>query len=300
MSQNSNNPFKGLGVALITPYKNDGEVDYDALRKLVSRQVEKGADFLCVLGTTAETPTLSEEEKANIREVVVDEVKGRVPLLVGVGGNNTRKTCEFLQTTNLNGYQGVLVVCPFYNKPSQEGLFQHFVAVSAATPLPVVIYNIPGRTGVNLEGDTLLRIVESCPNVIAIKEAAGKLEQLVHYISLCPDKLSVLCGDDALAFEAVKAGAAGVISVVGNAFPYTFSSMLHAIENEDYKRARQINSRLLVLYDLLMRDGNPSGIKCLLSLFGLVENRLRLPLVPVSASTHKNIETFAKLMPIDE
>ncbi|MBR1889077.1 MAG: 4-hydroxy-tetrahydrodipicolinate synthase [Alloprevotella sp.] len=293
MNQPYINPFRGFGVALVTPFKENGEVDYDALRRLVEMQVENGVDFLCVLGTTAETPTLSRQERLAIRQTVVLATDHRIPLLLGAGGNNTQAICDELESDDLEGFQGVLIVCPFYNKPSQEGLFQHFMAISRASHLPIVIYNIPGRTGVNLDEKTLCRIVESAPNVVAIKEAAGKLEQIDRFVKATPPRFEVLCGDDALAYDALKDGATGVISVVGNAYPKLFGEMVHQTIKRNYIVAERINQQLQDFYKLMMLEGNPAGIKCLLKKLGLSENKLRLPLVPVSPLTSSLIDLAA-------
>lgn len=294
MCKTDSNPFNGFGVALTTPFKETGDVDYEALQKHVEMLCQNGADFLCVLGTTAETPTLSDEEKRKVRKTVADTVKGRIPLLVGAGGNHTQAICHELEQDRFDGYQGILIVCPFYNKPTQEGLFQHFMAVNRASHLPIVIYNIPGRTGVNLETKTLCRIIEKCPNVVAIKEAAGKLSQIEEFVRSTPAQFCVLCGDDGLALDALKSGAKGVISVVGNAYPKAFGQMVHRAIEGDLAAAGQLDTRMQPLYRLMMADGNPAGIKCLLSKLMPTANRLRLPLVPVSQAVENEIEAFCR------
>ena len=213
------NIFKGLGIALITPFKENGAVDYEALKRLVIYQLDNGADFFCILATTGETPTLTSEEKLTIKNLVVDLVQARVPILMGCGGNNTAAVVEELRTGDFKGIDGVLSVCPYYNKPSQEGLYQHFKAIAAATELPVVLYNVPGRTGINMKAETTVRLARDCHNIVAIKEASGNLEQVDEIIKNKPRDFDVISGDDALTFPMVSCGAVGVISVIGNAFP---------------------------------------------------------------------------------
>lgn len=287
------NPFKGFGVALATPFREDYSVDFDALKSLAETVIADGADFLCVLGTTAETPTLSEAEKREVMKTVVAQVAGRVPLLLGAGGNNTAAVCDYLRTADLTGFQGVLIVCPFYNKPSQEGLFQHFRAVSEASPLPVVLYNVPGRTGCNLMPQTTLRIARECPNVVAVKEASGRITQASEILSALPDGFEVISGDDGITFEMLSAGAAGVISVIGNAYPRAFAEMTHLTIGGKTAEGREWHMRLRQLYPLMAIDGNPAGVKCLLAAQGRVRNVLRLPLVPASAETERKIREFA-------
>ena len=213
------NIFKGLGIALITPFKTDGAVDYEALMRLLDYQLDNGADFFCILATTGETPTLSREEKQKIKDLVVEKVRGRVPILMGCGGYNTAEVVRELQTGDFRGINGILSVCPYYNKPSQEGLYQHFKAIAAATSLPVVLYNVPGRTGVNLKAETTVRLARDCKNIVAIKEASGNLEQVDEIIKNKPRDFDVISGDDSLTFPMVSCGAVGVISVIGNALP---------------------------------------------------------------------------------
>lgn len=286
------NPFKGLGVALATPFKQDGTIDHPALESLVEAQISGGIDFLCVLGTTAETPCLNEEEKQSVIDTVSRTNHGRVPMLLGAGGNNTQAVCASLKRMDLSAFEGVLIVCPFYNKPSQEGLYQHFHAVSEASPVPVVLYNVPGRTGVNLEADTTLRIAHDCPNVVAVKEASGKIAQIEQIIDHAPEGFEVLSGDDAITFELLTLGATGVISVVGNAYPEAFGQMVHCALQHDYNTSLAIHRNLCECFRLLSADGNPSGIKALLSVQGKAQNVLRLPLVPARAETLKALAEF--------
>lgn len=278
-----------MGVALATPFLTDGTIDFKALEKLIDGIITGGADFICVLGTTAETPTLTADEKAAVMRTAVAVTAGRVPLLLGAGGNNTRQVCEELQHTDLTGFQGVLIVCPYYNKPSQEGLYQHFMAVGKASPLPVVLYNVPGRTGVNMEAATTLRIARDCENIVAVKEASGKIGQIEDIIKDAPEGFEVLSGDDAITYELLTLGAVGVISVVGNAYPAEFSEMVHLTMQGINAEALKLHRRFGDLYKLMSVDGNPAGIKCLLSVQGKAENTLHLPVVSVRTETEEKI-----------
>ena len=245
------NIFKGLGIALVTPFKQDGSVDYEALLRLVEYQLDNGADFFCILATTGETPTLTADEKKRIKDLVVDKVQARVPILMGCGGNNTAAVVEELKNGDFKGIDGILSVCPYYNKPSQEGLYQHFKAIAAATQLPVVLYNVPGRTGVNLKAETTVRLARDCQNIVAIKEASGNLEQVDEIIKNTPADFDVISGDDSLTFPMVSCGAVGVISVIGNALPKEFSKMIRLQMRGEYDPARKIHHRFTDLFSLL-------------------------------------------------
>lgn len=286
------NPFRGLGIALVTPFTASGKVDYEALERLAEEQIQAGADFLCVLGTTAETPCLEASEKKAIVETVVRLNAGRVPILLGAGGNHTAQVVANVSTDCPDGIDGVLIVAPYYNKPSQEGLYRHFKAVSDASRLPVVLYNVPGRTGVNITAATTLRIARECPNVVAVKEASGNIAQIEEIIDHAPAGFEVLSGDDAITFELLTLGAKGVISVIGNAYPAQFSALVHAALQGDFNHALQIHRRLSKAYRLLSADGNPSGIKSLLAVQGKAANVLRLPLVPATAATYESLQDF--------
>lgn len=290
----AHNIFKGLGIALITPFTSDGSVDYDALKRIIDYQLDNGADFLCILATTGETPCLTKDEKSAIKTLVVNRVKGRVPILMGCGGNNTRAVVEEIRETDWLGVSGVLSVCPYYNKPSQEGLYRHFKAIAEASPLPVVLYNVPGRTGINLKAETTVQLAEDCENIIAIKEAGGSLEQVDEIIKNKPARFDVISGDDALTFPMIASGAAGVISVIGNALPKEFSRMIRLEFNGEYEAARKIHHRFTELYCLLFVDGNPAGVKALLHEMGMIENELRLPLVPTRITTMQKMAEILK------
>lgn len=288
------NIFKGLGIALITPFKSDHSVDYDSLKRLVEYQIQNGADFFCILATTGETPCLSFDEKQEIKNFVVELNHGRLPILMGCGGNNTAAIVEEVRTTNWSGIDGILSVCPYYNKPSQEGLYQHFKAIAAASPLPIVLYNVPGRTGINLKAETTLRLARDCENIVGIKEASGSLEQVDEIIKGKPSRFDVISGDDALTFPMIASGAAGVISVIGNALPKEFSRMIRYEFRGEYEPARKIHHRFTELYSLLFVDGNPAGVKALLHEMGFIENELRLPLVPTRITTMQKMAAILK------
>lgn len=292
------NIFKGLGIALVTPFTANGEVDYKTIVRLVEYQIQNGADFLCILATTGETPCLSTEEKENIKKLVVDTNRGRLPILMGCGGNNTRAVVEELKTADWTGIDGVLSVCPYYNKPSQEGLYQHFKAIAEASPLPVVLYNVPGRTGINMKSETTVRLARDCENIVAVKEASGSLEQVDEIIKNKPERFDVLSGDDALTFSMVASGAAGSISVVGNALPKEVSRMIRLEFKGEYEAARTIHHRFTELYSLLFVDGNPAGVKALLHEMGFIENVLRLPLVPTRITTLQKMTEILKTLKI--
>lgn len=278
-----------MGVALITPFKEDESVDYEALGRLVDYQLQNGTDYLVVLGTTAETPTLTEEEKKNIVDLVVTKVSGRIPIVLGLGGNCTRSIVEKLKNDNFDGIDAILSVVPYYNKPSQEGIYQHYKAIAEATTLPIVLYNVPGRTGVNMTAETTLRIAREFKNVIAVKEASGNITQMDDIIKNKPANFSVISGDDGITFPLITLGAVGVISVIGNAFPREFSRMVRLALAGDYNSARTIHHSFTELFNLLFVDGNPAGAKSMLNAMGFIENKLRLPLVPTRITTFEKI-----------
>lgn len=288
------NKFKGLGIALVTPFKSDGSIDYDALLRLLEYQIKNGADFLCIMGTTAETPCLSNEEKQTLKRLLVERVAGRVPILMGCGGNNTAAIVQELKTGDWRGIDGVLSVCPYYNKPSQEGLYQHFRAVAQASPVPVVLYNVPGRTGVNMNAETTLRLARDFDNVVAIKEASGNITQMDDIIKNKPPHFDVISGDDGITFPLITLGAVGVISVIGNALPAEFSRMVRLALRGDYDSARKIHHKFAELFKLLFVDGNPAGVKAMLHAMGMIENQLRLPLVPTRLTTMEKISAILK------
>ncbi len=281
--------LQGMGVALITPFKRDKSIDFDALAKLIEYQVKSGSDFLVVLGTTAETPTLSSQERKQIRTFVAERVAGRIPLVLGCGGNCTQNVIDELNSIDLTGYSAILSVVPFYNKPSQQGIYEHYAAIAKASPLPIILYNVPGRTGVNMTAETTLRLSNDFPNIIGIKEASGNITQMDDIIKHKKPEFMVISGDDGITFPLITLGAVGVISVIGNAFPREFSRMVRLALSGDYDAARLIHHRFTDLFSLLFVDGNPAGVKCVLNAMGFIENELRLPLVPTRITTYEKI-----------
>ena len=288
------NIFRGLGIALVTPFNEDGTIDFESLESIIEYQLSNGADFLCILATTGETPCLSSEEHYKVKQFVVKQVAGRVPLLMGCGGNNTAAVVEMCRTYDMSGIDGLLSVCPYYNKPSQEGLYQHFKAIANATKLPIVLYNVPGRTGINLKPETTCRLANDCDNIVAIKEASGSIEQVDEIIKNKPASFEVLSGDDAITFHMIATGAVGVISVIGNALPKEFSRMIRLEFNGEFGAAQKIHHKFTELYSLLFVDGNPAGVKALMSEMGLLKNVLRLPLVPTRLTTKQKISAVLK------
>ena len=290
--------LKGMGVALITPFKEDESVDYEALGRLVDFQLQNGTDYLVVLGTTAETPTLTEQEKKEIVSMVVSKVRGRIPVVLGVGGNCTRSVVEKLKHDNFDGIDAILSFVPYYNKPSQEGIYQHYKAISEATDLPIILYNVPGRTGVNMTAETTLRVARDFKNVVAVKEASGNITQMDDIIKNKPANFDVISGDDGITFPLITLGAVGVISVIGNAFPKEFSKMVRLALNGDYNNALTIHHRFTELIELLFVDGNPAGAKSILNAMGYIENKLRLPLVPTRITTFEKIRLVLRELSI--
>lgn len=281
-------------MAVVTPFTSAGAVDYPALKRLIRYQLDSGVDFLCILATTGETPCLTLDEKNKITELVKEENKGLVPILKYCGGNNTAAVIEEMKATDWSGIDGILSICPYYNKPSQEGLYQHFKAIASASPLPVVMYNVPGRTGVNMKAETTVRLAHDCENIVGVKEAAGSLEQVDEIIKGKPDRFDIISGDDALTFSMIASGAAGVISVIGNALPREFSRMIRLEFQGEYEAARRIHHMFTELYSLLFVDGNPAGVKALLNDMGYIENVLRLPLVPTTIKTKEKMADILK------
>ncbi|MCL2414189.1 MAG: 4-hydroxy-tetrahydrodipicolinate synthase [Bacteroidales bacterium] len=285
------NKLIGTGVALITPFKTDGSVDFEALKKVVNHVVVGGVDYVAALGTTSETSTLSQTERDAVVRTIVQEVDGRVPIIVGVGGNNTLECVEILETANFSGISGVLSVVPYYNKPTQEGLFQHFSSLANASPVPIILYNIPSRCGVNMTADTTLHLANQHFNVIAIKEASGDMGQVKDIIQRKSEDFLVISGDDATALQMVEMGGSGVISVLGNALPVQVSTMVRTALNGNFTWAKKELAEIEHLIPLLFAEGNPAGIKTMANMLGLCENELRLPLVKCSDSLQSQIQT---------
>ncbi|MCF6333270.1 MAG: 4-hydroxy-tetrahydrodipicolinate synthase [Draconibacterium sp.] len=287
--------FTGAGVALITPFTNNNQVDYKALENVIDNQVKGGMDFLVALGTTAETPTLSSEEKLNIVELIKEESNG-LPVVVGMGGNDTRTIIKQINKYNFNGVDGLLIVTPFYNKPSQEGMFIHYTEIAKASPVPIILYNVPSRTGVNLEAETVVRLAEASDKIIAIKEASGILSQITKIGKYTPNNFTVISGDDLLALPIMSIGGKGLISVLANALPEKVSSLVKNANGGKYSEALALHFKIIDLCQLIFKEGNPGGIKALMNYQGIIENVLRSPLHKITKTTYNEIkEAFLKL-----
>lgn len=284
--------FRGLGVAMVTPFRSNYDIDYPALDKLIDFLLGNGVNYLVVQGTTAETATLTDSEKHQLAHYVVKKVNGRVPLVLGIGGNDTRKVIDAYQKFDLTGFHAILSVTPYYNKPTQKGLYLHFKTIAESTQLPMIVYNVPGRTGVNMTADTTLKLAhEFQGKIIAVKEASGNLTQMAYILRDRPSGFLVLSGDDGLTLPQVSMGADGVISVVGNCAPAQFSRMVNLALQGNFTDAAKIHLELIELIDLLFVEGNPGGVKAALSALGIIENVLRLPLAPVSDATYEKIRS---------
>ncbi len=289
--------LQGTGVALVTPFKADGEVDVAALERLVHFQVENGTDYLVVLGTTAETPTLSTEEKELVKKTVRRANNGRLPMVLGVGGNHTQAIVEQVRGVSAQDYVAILSVTPYYNKPSQEGLYQHYKAVAAATELPILLYNVPSRTGVNMDYRTTLRLAQEVPNIIGVKEASGNIVQIMHLLQGRPEGFLVISGDDATALPTVLLGGDGTISVLGQAFPKRYSQMIRQGLEGKNQEANAIQYQLLEAMELVFKEGNPVGIKALLSLLELLDTpQVRLPLVSATEGLQRELKAYLARM----
>ena len=290
-----NNPFSGSGVALVTPFKEDKSIDFTAVRKLVQLQILGGTDFLVVQGTTGESPTLSQEEKLKLLETVIDENAGKLKIVYGIGGNNTILVGETLEQLKIEGVDGILSVSPYYNKPTQKGIIEHFKYISSCTELPIILYNVPGRTGSNILAETTLTLAE-IPNIVAIKEASGNMDQIMEIIRLRKPNFGVISGDDAITMPLIAAGADGVISVVANALPEKFSRMVHAALNGDLDSARKEHYDLLAITRMFFEEGNPGGVKVALAHRKIMNEFMRLPLIPVSDALRKRIQKETELL----
>lgn len=280
----STEKFRGLGVAMVTPFNQDKEIDYDATEKLIEHLVTGGVDFLVVMGTTGESATLTDKEKRSLIKFVIKKNDGRLPIMLGIGGNDTNHIIEQIDDFDFDGIDAILSVTPYYNKPTQKGLELHFKAIAAQSELPIMLYNVPGRTGVNMTAETTLKLAHEVPNIIGIKEASGNLNQMSYILRDRPDNFLVLSGDDGLTLPQMAMGADGVISVVGNALPKRFSEMVKLAQQHNYVEASKIHLELIEIIDSLFVEGNPGGVKAALSILGIVDNNLRLPLAPISES----------------
>lgn len=284
--------LKGTGVALITPFKEDGSVDYESLQRLINFVIDGGVQYVVTLGTTGETPTLTQEEKLEIIEHCFSTVASRVPVVIGIGGNDTKSILKDLETFPLEKATAILSASPSYNKPSQEGIYQHYEAIATATIKPIILYNVPGRTGSNISASTTIRLANDFENILGIKEASGNMIQCLEILRDKPQEFLVVSGDDSLAIAQIACGMRGVISVAANCFPKDFSAMIKAALKDDYTTARLLNYKLLKGYDLLFAENNPAGVKAFLTEMGIIKNYLRLPLVPLSAGIHEKIKQY--------
>jgi 4-hydroxy-tetrahydrodipicolinate synthase len=282
--------FRGTGVAIVTPFKNDLSIDFAALGRVVNHVIDGGVNYIVVMGTTGESVTLTKDEKKAIISYVVEVTAERVPLVVGIGGNSTQEVINCVRHSNLSGVDGILSVAPYYNKPNQRGLFQHFKAIATCSPVPVIMYNVPGRTCSNISSETCIELASECENIVAIKEASGDISQIMRIIKGKPDNFSVISGDDMMTIPIIACGGSGLISVLANAFPAATSDMVSNALKSNYKSAREIQLRYLEMIELLFIDGNPSGVKAMLSIMNLCQNNLRLPLVPVSRTIYTRVQ----------
>lgn len=284
------NKLRGTGVAIVTPFHKDETIDFASLKKLIEFQIENKVEYIVVLGTTGESATLNKDEKKAVVEFVIDTVDKRTPVIVGIGGNNTREVLKNIESTDFDGIDGILSVCPYYNKPTQEGIYQHYKAIATNSPVPVIMYNVPSRTGVNMAADTSLRLAKDFKNIIAVKEASGNLEQIMKIIKGKPEGFMVISGDDALTLPMIAAGANGVISVTANAFPEDFSEMVRLTLDGNIKEAQKLQYKLLDIYEAMFMEGSPGGIKAALEILGHCKNYFKLPVVAVSKSTYDHIK----------
>jgi 4-hydroxy-tetrahydrodipicolinate synthase len=284
--------LRGTGVALVTPFKEDKSVDFDSLEKLIDFVIEGGVNYVVTLGTTGETPTLSREEKLDIIDLTFSTVSARVPVVIGIGGNNTQSIIKDIESFPVEKAAAILSASPYYNKPSQEGIFQHYKALAAATNKSIILYNVPGRTGSNIAAATTVRLANEVENISGIKEASGNINQCMQILRDKPQDFMVVSGDDNLAMAQIACGMDGVISVAANCFPKDFSAMIQCALDGDFKKARALNEKLLLGYDLLFAENNPAGVKAFLTELGIIKNHLRLPLVPLSKNIHQQIKEY--------
>jgi 4-hydroxy-tetrahydrodipicolinate synthase len=282
--------FRGTGVAIITPFKNDFSIDFSALGRVLNHVINGGVNYIVAMGTTGEASTLTKDEKHALISYITEVVAERVPVVAGLGGNNTQEIINQIRELDLTGVDGILSVAPYYNKPSQKGIFQHFKAIANCSPIPVIIYNVPTRTSCNISSDTCLELAHECENIIGIKEASGDLAQIMRIVKGKPENFLVISGDDMLTIPVISAGGSGVISVLANAFPAECSELTSLSLKGNFKAAREIQFRFLEHIELLFADGNPSGIKAFMSIMNLCQNNLRLPLVPVNRSIFSRIQ----------
>lgn len=290
------NKFKGTGVAIVTPFKNDSSIDFLSLGRLVEHLIDNSVDYLVVLGTTGESVTQSKDEKRAVIDHVIEVNNRKVPVVVGMGGNCTREIVDDITKNRFEGIDGILSVAPYYNKPSQTGIYDHFKTIAGASPVPVIIYNVPGRTSVNIEAATTIRLANEVRNIAAVKEASGNFEQIMQIIKNVPSGFQVISGDDTITLPVISIGGSGVISVLANAYPGKWSEMINNALKNNYRIAREIHYQFVDLISLLFTDGNPAGIKATLSIMGLIQNQLRLPLTPVSRQVFNQIKQAVEVI----
>ena len=286
------NPFIGTGVALVTPFRKQETIDFSKLESLINHIINGGADYIVALGTTSEAATMTDTERHALQDFIIESVGGRCPIMLGLGGNNTLAVTDAIANTNFDGISGILSVAPYYNKPNQRGLAQHFKQIADASPVPVIIYNVPGRTGVNISAETTLQLANECPNIVGIKEASGNIAQVMQILRNKPDRFMVISGDDSLTYPMIALGASGVISVIANALPKEMSSMVKYALKGDQKKALPLHYKMLPLMNAIFDEGNPSGIKALLEIEGHISNTLRMPLVKVSKPLYNKISAL--------
>jgi 4-hydroxy-tetrahydrodipicolinate synthase len=282
--------FRGTGVAIVTPFRADSSIDFTSMGRIINHVIEGGVNYIVLMGTTGESVTLTKDEKKALTAYVIESIDGRVPLVVGIGGNNTQEVINYIKQVNLTGVDGILSVAPYYNKPGQSGLYQHFAAIATCSPLPVILYNVPGRTCSNISSDTCLQLAHDFENVIGIKEASGDMNQIMRILRGKPDNFNLISGDDLMTIPIIAAGGTGVISVLANAFPGPCSEIVNQSLKSNFKAAREVQYRFLEIGDLLFLEGNPAGVKAMLHQMKLCQNTLRLPLVPVTPSTYTRIQ----------
>jgi 4-hydroxy-tetrahydrodipicolinate synthase len=290
-----NHPFRGAGVALVTPFTDKNTIDYDALGTIIKNQVQGGMDYLVALGTTAETPTLTGGEKKEVVKFIKENAAG-LPVVAGIGGNDTKKIIKQIDKFNFDGIAGLLIVTPYYNKPSQEGMFRHYCAIADASPVPIILYNVPSRTGINMEAETVIRLAEKSEKIVAMKEASGVISQITRICRYAPAHFNLISGDDVLALPIISVGGTGIISVIANALPDKLSTLIHLALDGKYDEARKLHFSMIELFILLFKEGNPGGVKALLTIQGLIKNNLRSPLYRISEPTYNEIkEAWEKL-----
>ena len=284
--------FQGTGVALVTPFHKNGNIDFGSIKNIVEHTINNGVDYIVVLGTTGESPTLSEDEKSAVSDFTIETINGRVPVVKGIGGNNTQAVVNRIKTESFDGIDAILSVCPYYNKPQQKGIYYHYKTIASASSVPVILYNVPGRSGVNINAETTLQLAQNFKNIIAIKEASGDFTQVMKILKNKPDDFMVISGDDAFTFPLMALGVEGVISVVANAFPAEFSNMVNLCLEGKFEEAKQIHFQMIDIIDALFEDGSPGGIKAALQILELCQNNLRLPVVKVNKSIYLQLSNL--------